>query len=154
MSLELAIERKTAALEKNTAMLEKLIELLANPITLDVKPPEVVEAWEATAPKTKRLSKKEVLQAAPVGEFVEEATAPLTEPTANDAPATADAAAPTEPLTYADVSAATIGLIKIRGRDAAIAVLKSFGVTKADQIEEARWPAYLAAVELEKEIPL
>ena len=135
MSLELA-------LEKNTAALEKLIGILSGPVVVDV-PLGAVE----DPPKTKR-SRKEVLQAAPAGEFVEEATAPSPAATATDASETEAAAAPTEKLTYADVSAATIGLIKACGRDAAIAVLKSFGVTKADQIPKAQWPEYLAAVEV------
>jgi len=147
MSLELAIAENTRAINQLIAILR---DQAANPV-----PPEILAAAAAEdPPKSKRLSKKEAAPAAPAGESVEEATAPSTEPTATDAPATEAAAAPTEKLTYADVSAATIGLIKVRGRDAAISVLKSFGVTKADQIPEARWPAYLAAVELEKENPL
>jgi hypothetical protein len=140
MSLELALER-------NTAALEKLIGILSGPVVVDV-PLGAVE----DPPKTKR-TKKEAAPAT-VGEFVEGATAPSPAATATDAPATEAAAAPTEPLVYKVVSDATINLIKVRGRDAAVKVLKSFGVTKAGQIEEARWPAYLAAVELEKENPL
>jgi hypothetical protein len=145
MSLELALQEATAAMKE-------LVALLRNQSPAENNAPIAASDAE-DPPKTKR-GKKEVLQAAPVGEFVEEATAPSPEPTATDAPATEAAAAPTEPLTYADVKSRTLDLIEVRGRDAAVKVLAGFGVQRADQIEEARWPAYLAAVELEKEIPL
>jgi hypothetical protein len=139
MSLELALER-------NTAALEQLIVLLTNPPVLDIK------LADEDPPKTKR-SKKEVLQAAPVGEPVEEATAPSTEPTAADAPATADAAAPSKQLEYADVSEATLRLVKVKGTKHVKDMLAQHGYGTAKDIPMDMWPAWIAACNAETEIP-
>jgi hypothetical protein len=148
MSLELAIERKTAALEKNTAALEQLIVLLTNPPVLDIK-----LADEEPAPKAKR-SKKEAAPVEPVGEFVEEATAPSTEPTATDAPVTEAAAAPSKQLEYADVSEATLRLVKVKGTKHVKDMLAQHGYGTAKDIPMDMWPAWIAACNAEKEIPL
>lgn len=160
MSLELALERNTAAKEQNTAALEKLIALLGNA----ENSPAIAAPAAEDPPKAKR-TKKEAAPAAQPGEPETRSTAPETpaasteesapspETTAADAPTTEAVATATEPLTYAQVQAATIGLVKERGRDVAIKVLGSFGAKKADQIPEDKWPDYLAAVEAETEIP-
>jgi hypothetical protein len=144
MSLELAIAENTRAINQLIAILR---DQAANPV-----PPEILAAAAEDPPKTKR-SKKEVLQAAPVGEPVEEATAPSTEPTAADAPATEAAAAPSKQLEYADVSEATLRLVKVKGTKHVKDMLAQHGYGTAKDIPMDMWPAWIAACNAETETP-
>lgn len=66
--------------------------------------------------------------------------APAASSTDSEQPA-ADAPA----VTIADVNAAIIGLAKAKGRDAAVAVLKDFGVAKAPELKADQYAAVVAA---------
>jgi hypothetical protein len=144
MSLELALQEATAAMKE-------LVALLRNQSPAENNAPIAASAAE-DPPKAKR-SKKEVLQAAPVGEPVEEATAPSTEPTATDAPATEAAAAPSKQLEYADVSEATLRLVKVKGTKHVKDMLAQHGYGTAKDIPMDMWPAWIAACNAETEIP-
>jgi hypothetical protein len=134
MSLELA-------LEKNTAAIEKLVALLANPPVIDIN-------VEEPAPKAKR-AKKEAAPEAPAGESApSEATAPSPEPGAADAPATEAAAAPTEPPTYADAAAAVTRVVKELGTPRAKELLAMFGAGNLKEVAPDRYAAVIAAAEV------
>ena len=149
MSLEQAIER-------NTAALERLIGILASPEVKEVTYNVQVDgaALDAAAKtiaekEIKKRTKKEAAPAAPAGEPSpsQEASAPSPTSGAETASATADAASATEPLTYAQVQAATIAAVKAGKRAEVVAVLEGYGVKRADQIDEAQWPEYLGKIE-------
>ena len=144
MSLELAIAENTRAINQLIAILR---DQAANPV-----PPEILAAAAEDPPKTKR-SKKEAAPVEPVGEPVEEATAPSTEPTATDAPATEAAAAPSKQLEYADVSEATLRLVKVKGTKHVKDMLAQHGYGTAKDIPMDMWPAWIAACNAETEIP-
>lgn len=157
MSLELA-------LEKNTAAIEKLIAILANPVvsidmaavnTADVEPPAtVVElqpvAGGAGAPKAKRTKK----EAAPAtaGEPAAEPSAPAPATGAADASETAAAAAPVEAkqVTYTEASAAVIALANSKGRKAAVDVLASFGAKTLGEVKASSYADVIAACQAVK----
>lgn len=132
MSLELALERNTAAL--NT-----LIEVLSGnfKVTGTVTVEETVTvAPPAEPPKAKRAKK----------ETVEEPTAPSRDAGATDAPETAAAATVTEaPATYEQAAAAVTALIKANGRDAAIGLLKRFGAQNLKGVDPAQYSALIIA---------
>ena len=139
MSLELA-------LEKNTAAIEKLIAILANPQVV-VAATEEAEA-PAEAPKAKR-ARKEAKPEAPAGEPAAEQPAPSPETGASDASETAAAAAPTEAkqITYTEASAAVVKLANTRGRKAAVYVLASFGAKTLGDVKASRYADVIAECE-------
>ena len=113
------------ALAANTTAINSLIAILQQGGSLPVAPaPSVAPASVAThAAQTV-------------------ATPSTTQAATNTAPA---AAAPT--VTYQDIQQAVIGLSSKKGRDAAVAVLKSLGVENAKQLTEAQWPGALAQLQ-------
>lgn len=137
MSLELA-------LEKNTAAIEKLIAILANPQAV-VAVTEEAEA-PAEAPKAKR-TKKEAKPEAPVGEPVAEQPAPSPETGASDASETEAAAAPAKQVTYTEASAAVVKVANQKGRAAAVAVLAKFGAKTLGEVKASRYGDVIAACE-------
>jgi hypothetical protein len=108
-------------------------------------------AVAAPAPKAEKVEKAAKPKAEPKPEAAEgNAAAASSEPATTAAPAAsstaseqpaADAPAPT----IADVNAAIIGLAKGKGRDAAVAVLKEFGVAKAPELKPEQYAAVVAA---------
>ena len=65
-----------------------------------------------------------------------------------DPPASAPAveAGPEEDVSYDDVKRAVLDLAKTRGRDAAVEVLESFGVSKATELKPEQYAAALKAL--------
>jgi len=100
------------------------------------------------APKAERVAKP---KAEPKPEAAEgNAAAASSEPATTAAPAASSTAseqpaADAPAITIADVNAAIIGLAKAKGRDAAVAVLKEFGVAKAPELKPEQYPAVVAA---------
>lgn len=138
MSLELA-------LEKNTAAIEKLIAILANPQAVI---PATEQPAGTEAPKAKR-AKKEAKPEAPVGEPVAEQPAPSRETGATDASETAAAAAPTEEkqVTYTEASAAVVKVANTKGRAAAVAVLAKFGAKTLGEVKASKYADVIAECE-------
>lgn len=142
MSLEIALEKNTAAIEKLIAILQPLEH---TSVTVHPHPPAEIDPL-----KTKR-AKKEAKPEAPAGEFSEntgpqaEQTAPSPAAGAPDAPATVGAATATKELTYADAAAAVTALINSNGRDAALALLKRFGATNLKGVDPARYGELIEA---------
>lgn len=54
---------------------------------------------------------------------------------------------PAEPIPYETVAAAITNLVKVKGRDAGLAVLKSFGVAKGPELKPEQYAAVIAACE-------
>jgi hypothetical protein len=147
MSLELA-------LEKNTAAIEKLVALLANPPVIDIN-------VEDPAPKAKR-TKKEAAPEAPAGE---PASAPTAEPAASGEPSAPepDAASPssqsattpttTEPPTYADAAAAVTRVVKELGTPRAKELLAMFGAGNLKEVKPERYSEVIAACDALVDIP-
>ncbi len=136
MSLELALER-------NTAAIERLIGILSNG-TLPVADDQqnalpVAEAPSANSKKTK--AKKEAtpeISEAPetvtiIVETVEPAPAPEPEPPVK--------------ITYADAAAAVTQVVKLKGKEAAKAVLAGFGAANLKEVDEERFAEVIAAAE-------
>jgi hypothetical protein len=124
----MSLEAQIAALNTN---IEKLITLLANPIqvlpttTIQVAPSNEVQTGKASKPNPEK----------------EPATGG--KPAANDAPQAQNANAASIP--YDDVKAAILKLSAAKGRDAAVAVLKQFGVAKGTELTPEQYPAALKA---------
>lgn len=130
MSLEATIAENTAALREliatikagvptTAAQVAAVVEQAADKLTETAKAPEA--AKPTTKPKTP----------AP-------APAPKTEPAAP-----ADAAAPAP--TYQDAAAAVTNLAKVKGRDAAVAVLTKFGAAKLPDVTPEQFADVIAA---------
>jgi hypothetical protein len=152
MSLEQAVE-------KLTARFDALIAILAAENAPAITAPAaendpgfgaaVNSAAKAVVAETKaRRAKKEAAPEAPAGEPVEETTAPSPEAGATDAPATEDAAAPTEPVTRGDIQKAAARLINLCSLDKtrAVAIVQSFGVQNSKDLKDEQLPALHAAL--------
>lgn len=103
----------------------------------------VADKPKATKPKAE--PKPQVAEAAE-GNDAAASSAPAT--TAAPAASSTDSeqpAADAPAVTIADVNAAIIGLAKAKGRDAAVAVLKDFGVAKAPELKVDQYAAVVAA---------
>lgn len=81
--------------------------------------------------------------AAPAPSTEQQAPPPSTAPTA-DASSASDKAAP---VTYDQVAAAVFAIVKAKGRDAAVAALKSLGVSKAPELKADQYPSALVQLE-------
>lgn len=136
MSLEAVIQENTNTMRELIAVWNKLttqakvidnkVEAGASgEITAGGKP--VAEIKPEKAAKVEKVAKPEPKPEAPV-----------------EQPA-AEAAADTPAISIADVNAAVIGLAKAKGRDAAVAVLKEFGVAKAPELKVEQYAAVVAA---------
>lgn len=126
MSLEAVIQENTNTMRDLIAVWSKLnaqAKAIDKSDAVDTGTP--VEAKPEKAAKAKAEPKVE----APV----EQAAQP--EPAAADAPA----------IAIADVNAAIIALAKAKGRDAAVAVLGTFGVAKAPELKVDQYADVVAA---------
>lgn len=125
----------------NTAQLNAVMAALA--IGSDV-----AKEAAAPAPKPKATPAKTAAPAPtqPTAE-AEAATAPESkvEPSATTQAADAPAAADAPTIAIADVNAAIIALAKAKGRDAAVAVLGTFGVAKAPELKAEQYADVVAA---------
>jgi hypothetical protein len=137
MSLELTIAENTRAVNQLIAILRAL-----NPV-----PAEEISASMQLRPETKAKHPKKEAAPAPVGEPVEEQPAQSPETGATSASETEAAADPVEPLTYAQVQAATLAAVKAGKRDQVVKILEAYGVKRADQLSEEIWPEYLGKIE-------
>jgi hypothetical protein len=152
MSLELALQQATAAFQRNTAAVEKLIIALTTapaPLPAEDEPDQILGEQVGGAAKGKKpRAKKEAAPEVRPGEPASEATAPSPEPGATAAPATEDVAAPADPITYKDVTAAAIALIKACGNDKRKAqdIIQSFGVEHSGQLKPEQYPAVIDAL--------
>jgi hypothetical protein len=152
MSLELAIAENTRALNQLISILR---DQASNPVpenSAEYTPgfgAAVNDAAKTVVAETKaKRTKKEAAPEAPAGEPVEEATAPSPEAGATDAPATEDAAAPTEPPTYADAAAAVTRVVKELGTPRAKELLAMFGAGNLKEVAPERYAAVIAAAEV------
>jgi hypothetical protein len=149
MSLELAITENTRAIN---ALIAILRDQAANPVPAEISAAITAPAAE-DPPKTRRTKKEAAPEAQP-GEPAPEAPAPSPEPGAADVPATEDAATATEPLTYAQVQAATLAAVKAGQRAGVVKILDGYGAKRAGQLSEETWPEYLDALgALSDEVP-
>lgn len=137
MSLEAVIQENTNTMRELIAVWNKLttqakvidnkVEAGASgEITAGGKP--VAEIKPEKAAKVEKAAKPEPKPEAPVEQ-------PAAQAEAADAPT----------IAIADVNAAVIGLAKAKGRDAAVAVLKEFGVAKAPELKVEQYAAVVAA---------
>jgi hypothetical protein len=150
MSLELTIAEATRAINQLIAILR---EQSANPVLAENSPAIAAPAAE-DPPKTKR-AKKEAAPAAPVGEPVEEATAPSPAATATDTPAVAAAATDTpavaaaatatEPPTYGEVAPYITRVAKTLGKAPVLELLGKFKAAHFSQVDTSDYAAVLAA---------
>lgn len=107
------------AIQQNTAAINQLIEILSKGIT----------AAPAAPPEPPGLTLEETFAETP---------APKPKKKAEPAPA---------PVSYADAAGAVTRLVKEKGRDAAKALLSSFGAANLKEIPEAKFAEVLAAAE-------
>jgi hypothetical protein len=140
MSLELTIAENTRAINQLIAILR---DQSANPVPAENNPAIAAPAAE-DPPKTKR-AKKEAAPAAPVGEPVEEATAPSPAATATDAPAVEAAATATEPPTYGEVAPYITRVAKTLGKAPVLELLGKFKAAHFSQVDTSDYSAVLAA---------
>lgn len=141
MSLELALQQATAAFQLNTALLQQLIAILAAENT-----PAITAPTAEDLPKAKR-TKKEAAPVEPVGEPVQEPTAPSPASTATAASETVAVAPATKAPTYADAAAAITRVVKEMGTPTAKALLSAFGASNLKGVPEARYAEVIAAAD-------
>ena len=137
MSLEAVIQENTNTMRELIAVWSKL-NAQAKAIDKSEKVDTVtaagtpVEAKPEKAAKVEKVAKVEKAEAKP--------EAPIEQPAAQ-----AESAGDAPTIAIADVNAAIIGLAKTKGRDAAVAVLKEFGVAKAPELKADQYAAVVAA---------
>ena len=141
MSLELALQQATAAFQLNTALLQQLIAILAAE-----NAPAITAPTAEDLPKAKR-TKKEAAPVEPVGEPVQEPTAPSPASTATAASETVAVAPATKTPTYADAAAAITRVVKEMGTPTAKALLSAFGASNLKGVPEARYAEVIAAAD-------
>ena len=117
MSLELALQQATAAFQLNTALLQQLIAIL-----VAENAPAITAAAAEDLPKAKR-TKKEAAPVEPVGEPVQEPTAPSPASTATAASETVAVAPAIEALDYDAVLKVLTALAKSKGSPAVFEIL-------------------------------
>ena len=140
MSLELALQQATAAFQLNTALLQQLIAIL-----VAENAPAITAAGEDDPPKAKRTKKEAPVE--PVGEPVQEPTAPSPASTATAASETVAVAPATKAPTYADAAAAITRVVKEMGTPTAKALLSAFGASNLKGVPEARYAEVIAAAD-------
>lgn len=134
MSLEIAIQENTAAIRDLIAAISNGIPTTAAQVAAVVQEAQV-EDKPAKAEKKAKAEKAETPKAEP---------AATQEQKVDDARA-ADEEGPVEPeVTYQDAAAAITQLSKVKGRDAAIALLKKFGVNKLPELNAEYFAAVVA----------
>ena len=133
MSLELAIAENTRALNQLISILR---DQAANPVPVAENSSETAASAAEDPPKTKRTKKEAAKE--PVGQPVQEETAPSPEPGATDAQETAAAATATE-LSYADAAAAVTALINANGRADAVKLLKQFNAKNLKEVDPSQY---------------
>lgn len=132
MSLEAVIQENTNTMRELIAVWSKL-NAQAKAIDKSDKIDTVTAAGAPVEAKPEKVAK---VEKAPKAEPKVEAPAEqAAEQPAADVPA----------IAIADVNAAIIGLAKAKGRDAAVAVLKEFGVAKAPELKADQYAAVVAA---------
>jgi hypothetical protein len=128
MSLEVAIQENTAAIR----------DLIAAMQGAPVAAPVVTEPKAEAPAKTEKKAKAEKAETPKV----EAAATP--EPKEEVAPA-ADEGPEAPAATYQDAAQAITALSKIKGRDAAVALLKKFGASKLPEVKPEDFDAIVAA---------
>lgn len=141
MSLELALQQATAAFQLNTALLQQLIAIL-----VAENAPAITAAAAEDLPKAKR-TKKEAAPVEPVGEPVQEPTAPSPASAVTAASETVAVAPATKAPTYADAAAAITRVVKEMGTPTAKALLSAFGASNLKGVPEARYAEVIAAAD-------
>jgi len=126
MSLEAAIQENTNALREFIALWSKM---------------NLASEGRAAPPPTSKRTKAEPATAA---------TAPASDESAQPKPQektepVVDAAAKTAAIAVPEVNTAIIALAKAKGRDAAVAVLKQFGVAKVPELKAEQYADVIAA---------
>lgn len=134
MSLEIALQENTAAIRELIAAISKGIPTTAQQVAAVVQEAQV----EDKPAKAEKKAKAEKAESAKVEPAVTQ------EPKADAAPA-ADEEGPVEPeVTYQDAAAAITQLSKVKGRDAAVALLKKFGASKLPEVKPEDFAAIVA----------
>lgn len=132
-------------------------KLLAIGSSLQTTPtPLIVQGAAAEAPKAARNAKKHVepevaeVAAAPEPQASAPA-APVEEPapsTIADTPTAAPAPSAPEPLLSADaLRDLVLSVVRVKGRDAVVSVLDTFGAAKASDVPPEQMPELVAALE-------
>lgn len=132
MSLEIAIQENTVAIRELIAAISNGIPTTAQQVAAVVEEANEVKA-EAPA-KTEKKAKAEKTEA------VKQEPAATQEQKADAAPAADDA----PEVTYQDAAAAITQLSKVKGRDAAVALLKKFGASKLPEVKPEDFAAIVA----------
>lgn len=104
---------------------------------------EALQSARKAKAKAKADKEPEVEQAA-APEPEEPVVGDAEQPSAASPPSATDA--DTDPVTYEDVRAAVTRLAALKGRDAALAVLDTFGVDHGSKLTEDQWAPALAAL--------
>lgn len=126
MSLEQALAENTAAIRELIAALSTNPVAAPAPAPEETRKPETVAVADAEPEKKKPEAKKET----------EKEKTP--EPAPENAP---------EQPTYQETAAAITKLSRAKGREAAVAVLQSFGAEKLPEVDPSQFSAVLAAVQ-------
>jgi hypothetical protein len=138
MSLEIAIQ-------ENTNAIHALIAAIGNGLSAS---PAQVAAVVAEAPATVKketAAKKEVQKAAETVKPEAASTQPTAEATAAPEPKAEASEASADAPTYQDAAAAITKLSRAKGRDAAVAVLASFGAAKLPDVKPEQFADVIAA---------
>lgn len=110
----------------------------------------LAEAIAGARAKAIETTKADKSKAEPKADAPKAAAAAVSaEPQGQTAPAATTAESPSEPtatIAVADVNAAIIALAKAKGREAAVAVLGTFGVAKVPELKAEQYADVLAAV--------
>lgn len=130
MSLEIAIQENTKAIRELIAAISNGIPTTAAQVAAVVQEAQVEEKPAKTEKKAK----------AEKAETPKAETAATPEPKADAAPAADDA----PEVTYQDAAAAITQLSKVKGRDAAVALLKKFGASKLPEVKPEDFAAIVA----------
>jgi hypothetical protein len=137
MSLEAVIQENTNTMRELIAVWSKLNKQ-AIAIDQSAAVDTVVAAGTPVVAKPEKVAKAETKTTKTETKASEPETKPVeakTQPAAADAPA----------IAIADVNAAIIALAKAKGRDAAVAVLGTFGVAKAPELKAEQYADVVAA---------
>ena len=136
MSLEIAIAENTNAIRELIATIRAGVPTTAAQVAAVVAEAPAAETAKAKIP-AKDTAAAEVSDAAEHGKTAAQAVEALA----------GHANKPTPTATYEDAKAAVLKISKERGRDAAVAVLSTFGVQKLPDLQPENYGALVAKVD-------
>lgn len=125
------------AIQENTAAIRDLIAAIRNGIPTSTEQVAVVVQEAQVEEKPAKTEKKGKAEKA---ETPKDEPAVTPEPKADAAPAADDV----PEVTYQDAAAAITQLSKVKGRDAAVALLKKYGASKLPEVKPEDFAAIVA----------